>query len=187
MACTELAIGAEAPGQAWQMLTVVHPDHRGHRLGLAIKLANLDALARQAPERPVSSSPGMPSVNAPMIAVNDMMGFEVAGGGQFLAETPAACPYACRPPGGRSDAIDAFGVLGEELGAGRLVEAGRELAERRVQLVEGAVDGVNGEVAGEEAAFDAEGPEGVLEPRAQGVDSPWNRTAWPGRTTCRRR
>ena len=82
VACTELAIGAEAPGQAWQMLTVVRPDHRGHRLGLAVKLANLDALARQEPRVGVVVT-GNAVVNAPMIAVNDMMGFEVAGEGNF--------------------------------------------------------------------------------------------------------
>ncbi len=82
VACTELTIGAEAPWQAWQMLTVVHPEHRGHRLGLAIKLANLHALALHAPEvRSIVT--GNAAVNAPMIAVNDMMGFEVAGEGHF--------------------------------------------------------------------------------------------------------
>jgi hypothetical protein len=81
-ACTELTIASDAPGQAWQMLTVVHPEHRGHRLGLAIKLANIDVLARQAPDVRVIIT-GNAAVNAPMIAVNDMMGFEVAGEGQF--------------------------------------------------------------------------------------------------------
>ncbi len=60
------------------MATIVHPEHRGHRLGLAVKLANLEALAEEAPavRRIVT---GNAAVNAPMIAVNDMMGFEVAG------------------------------------------------------------------------------------------------------------
>jgi GNAT superfamily N-acetyltransferase len=82
VACTELLIGADTPEQAWQMLTVVHPEHRGHRLGLAIKLANLDELARRAPDVRLVVT-GNAAVNAPMIAVNDMMGFEVAGEGQF--------------------------------------------------------------------------------------------------------
>ena len=64
------------------MLTVVHPEHRGHRLGLAIKLANIDVLARQAPDVRVIVT-GNAAVNAPMIAVNDMMGFEVVGEGHF--------------------------------------------------------------------------------------------------------
>ena len=82
VACTELAIGAESPGQAFQMLTVVDPEHRGHRLGLAIKLANLDLLASRAPAVRLVVT-GNASVNGPMIAVNDMMGFEVASEGNF--------------------------------------------------------------------------------------------------------
>jgi GNAT superfamily N-acetyltransferase len=81
-ACTELTIAPDAPRQAWQMLTVVHPEHRGHRLGLAIKLANIDVLAQHAPDVRVIVT-GNAAVNAPMIAVNDMMGFEVVGEGQF--------------------------------------------------------------------------------------------------------
>jgi len=80
--CTELSIGAEAPWQAWQMLTVVQPEHRGHHLGLAVKLANLDALARHASHVRLIVT-GNAVVNAPMISVNDMMGFEVAGEGKF--------------------------------------------------------------------------------------------------------
>jgi GNAT superfamily N-acetyltransferase len=82
VACTELTIAAGAPEQAWQMLTVVHPAHRGHRLGLAVKLANLDVLARRAPAVRLIVT-GNAAVNAPMIAVNDLMGFAVAGEGQF--------------------------------------------------------------------------------------------------------
>jgi GNAT superfamily N-acetyltransferase len=82
VACTELSLGAGSPEQAWQMLTVVHPEHRGHRLGLAVKLANLDALARHAPGVRFIVT-GNAAVNAPMIKVNDMMGFRVAGEGQF--------------------------------------------------------------------------------------------------------
>ena len=82
VACTELCIGAESPGQAFQMLTVVDPEHRGHRLGLAIKLANLDLLGEHAADVRLVVT-GNASVNAPMIAVNEMMGFEVASEGNF--------------------------------------------------------------------------------------------------------
>jgi GNAT superfamily N-acetyltransferase len=82
VACTELSLAADSPEQAWQMLTVVEPAHRGHRLGLAIKVANLEALAMQAPAVRVIVT-GNASVNAPMIAVNEMMGFEVASEGNF--------------------------------------------------------------------------------------------------------
>ncbi len=56
VACTELSLAAGSPEQAWQMLTVVHPAHRGHRLGLAVKLANLDDWRGRRPPC-VSSSP----------------------------------------------------------------------------------------------------------------------------------
>jgi GNAT superfamily N-acetyltransferase len=82
VAFSELLLAPDAPAEAWQMATLVHPEHRGHRLGLAVKLANLEALAAAAPlvRRIVT---GNASVNAPMIAVNDLMGFEVAGSGHF--------------------------------------------------------------------------------------------------------
>jgi GNAT superfamily N-acetyltransferase len=90
VACTELALAADAPRQAWQMLTVVHPGHRGHRLGLAVKLANVEALARLAPAVRLIVT-GNARVNAPMIAVNDMMGFRIASEGCFWQKpvTPA--------------------------------------------------------------------------------------------------
>ncbi len=49
VAFTELLLARDTPGQAWQLATLVHPDHRGHRLGLAVKVANLDFLAARAP------------------------------------------------------------------------------------------------------------------------------------------
>jgi GNAT superfamily N-acetyltransferase len=82
VAFSELLLAPDAPAEAWQMATLVHPQHRGHRLGLAVKLANLEALAAAAPlvRRIVT---GNASVNGPMIAVNDLMGFEVVGAGHF--------------------------------------------------------------------------------------------------------
>ncbi len=56
VAMSELLLAPDAPDQAWQLITVVHPAHRGHRLGLAVKMANLEALGR-VPRPSVSSSP----------------------------------------------------------------------------------------------------------------------------------
>ena len=82
VAFSELVLSPDAPAEAWQMATLVHPDHRGHRLGLATKLANVEALADAAPSvRRIVT--GNAAENAPMIAVNDMMGFEIAGAGWF--------------------------------------------------------------------------------------------------------
>ncbi len=82
VAFSELLLAHDTPGEAWQMATLVHPEHRGHRLGLAVKIANLDFLADQAPEVRLIAT-GNAGTNAPMIAVNDMLGFEVAGVGMF--------------------------------------------------------------------------------------------------------
>jgi GNAT superfamily N-acetyltransferase len=82
VALSELLVAPEAPRQAWQLITVVHPEHRGHRLGLAVKLANLEALAAREPTVRVVIT-GNASVNTPMIAVNDMLGFVVASEGCF--------------------------------------------------------------------------------------------------------
>jgi GNAT superfamily N-acetyltransferase len=82
VAFSELVLSPDAPTEAGQMATLVHPEHRGHRLGLAVKLANVEALAAAAPSvRRIVT--GNAAENAPMIAVNDMMGFEIAGAGWF--------------------------------------------------------------------------------------------------------
>ena len=98
VACTELSIGAEAPWQAWQMLTVVHPEHRGHRLGLAIKLANLHALALHAPEvRSIVT--GNAAVNATDDRRERHDGLRGGGGGPLLAEAAVSnCCHSERMP-----------------------------------------------------------------------------------------
>jgi GNAT superfamily N-acetyltransferase len=90
VAFSELLLSPDAPTEAWQMATLVHPAHRGHRLGLAVKLANADALETAAPSvRRIIT--GNAQVNAPMIAVNDLMSFEVVGAGWFWQkEVPPA-------------------------------------------------------------------------------------------------
>lgn len=66
------------PQQAWQWDTLVLPEHRGHRLGLAVKLANIERLCTDRPmTRRIST--GNSADNAPMIAVNEAFGFAVTG------------------------------------------------------------------------------------------------------------
>ena len=91
VALTEIVVADDTADQAWQLITVVHPEHRGHRLGLAVKMANLDFLAERAPDVRFIVT-GNAQVNAPMVAVNDMLGFEVNGEGRFWQKrlTPSA-------------------------------------------------------------------------------------------------
>ena len=82
VAFSELALPQDHPDEAWQWPTLVLAEHRGHRLGLAVKLANLDYLATTAPKVRVITTSNARE-NAPMIAVNDMLGFEVVAEGTF--------------------------------------------------------------------------------------------------------
>lgn len=77
-AATWLLAHPDHPHQAWQWDTLVLPEHRGHRLGLAVKLANLEYLQRERPTTRVVST-GNAADNAPMIAVNEALGFELSG------------------------------------------------------------------------------------------------------------
>jgi GNAT superfamily N-acetyltransferase len=82
VAFTELALPQDHPHEAWQLPTLVLREHRGHRLGLAVKLANLAVLESSFPGVRLVVT-GNASENAPMIAVNEMLGFEVVANGTF--------------------------------------------------------------------------------------------------------
>jgi GNAT superfamily N-acetyltransferase len=82
VAFSELALPQDHPHEAWQLPTLVLGEHRGHRLGLAVKLANLGALEASFPGVTLVVT-GNASENAPMIAVNEMLGFEVVADGTF--------------------------------------------------------------------------------------------------------
>ncbi|MBF4766991.1 hypothetical protein ISU10_04340 [Nocardioides agariphilus] len=59
-----------------QWSTLVHPDHRGHRLGLAVKCALTRVLGERFPDRTFVRTQNA-EVNAPMVRVNELLGFEV--------------------------------------------------------------------------------------------------------------
>ncbi|MEU7056900.1 GNAT family N-acetyltransferase [Streptomyces sp. NPDC046197] len=63
------------PEYALQGMTVVDRAHRGHRLGLLLKLANLDHVLRHEPSVRLLETAN-DEANHPMIAVNAAMGFE---------------------------------------------------------------------------------------------------------------
>ncbi len=76
-ALTQLGTDPEVPAWGFQMITAVLPEHRGHRLGLLVKIAMLDLLASQAPQVDRIST-GNAGSNQHMIAINEQLGFVVA-------------------------------------------------------------------------------------------------------------
>lgn len=83
VAYTDLATTVHEPGRAYQWGTLVRRDARGHRLGLAVKLANLRLLQSERPDIEVVTTYNA-EVNAHMIGVNERLGFRpVARLGEF--------------------------------------------------------------------------------------------------------
>lgn len=77
-AVTQVLTDPGAPAFGFQQLTAVLRAHRGHRLGLLVKVAMLDLLAETEPEvdRITTDNAGS---NDHMIAINARLGFEVSG------------------------------------------------------------------------------------------------------------
>lgn len=76
VALTQLAVDAAEPSWGFQELTAVTRPHRGHRLGLLVKVAMLELLAEREPllTRIIT---GNTDANEHMIAINDDLGFRV--------------------------------------------------------------------------------------------------------------
>jgi len=74
VAYTEMIIQIESSEPARQSGTLVMRSHRGNRLGLAVKRAVIDLLARERPDVPATLTQTALS-NEPMIAVNEMLGY----------------------------------------------------------------------------------------------------------------
>ncbi|WP_412753243.1 GNAT family N-acetyltransferase [Krasilnikovia sp. M28-CT-15] len=66
-----------APEHAWQQITIVHPAHRGHRLGLIVKLENLRHIRAARPGLTAVDTINA-SANERMLAINRLMGFRPA-------------------------------------------------------------------------------------------------------------
>ncbi len=76
VAVTEVVVSDFAPWRGYQSGTLVAREHRGHQLGLAIKLANQRQVRTAFPELRLLLT-GNADVNAPMNAVNDALGYRV--------------------------------------------------------------------------------------------------------------
>ncbi|HLH58591.1 MAG TPA: GNAT family N-acetyltransferase [Streptosporangiaceae bacterium] len=74
---TEVGVEPDQPEWGHQELTAVARPHRGHRLGLMVKVAMLDLLARREPqiERIVTWNG---ESNRHMIAINETLGYRIA-------------------------------------------------------------------------------------------------------------
>lgn len=85
---TELTVSRSVPDIAYQWDTLVLPEHRGRRLALLVKLANLRLLAEISPSTSlvVTWNAG---ANAPMIGVNDALGCRVVSVGRTWQRTVA--------------------------------------------------------------------------------------------------
>ncbi len=75
VAHTDLLVPSSVPGNVYQWGTLVRQDHRGHRLGLAVKARNLQAVQSAHPDRRRIFTCNS-EVNDSMVAINERMGFE---------------------------------------------------------------------------------------------------------------
>jgi RimJ/RimL family protein N-acetyltransferase len=83
VAYSDLATTIHEPDRAYQWGTLVDPAHRGHRLGVAVKVANLRLLQAERPDLARLTTYNA-EVNSHMIGVNEAMGFRpVARLGDF--------------------------------------------------------------------------------------------------------
>jgi GNAT superfamily N-acetyltransferase len=73
-AYTQMGGGAETPERLYQLDTFVRPEHRGRRLGMAVKVPNFRSLQAELDHPAVLHTWNAPT-NAPMIAVNEHLGF----------------------------------------------------------------------------------------------------------------
>ena len=86
VAYSEIGVPAYEPGRAYQWGTLVLPEHRGHRLGLATKVENLRRVQAAEPDRAALYTWNA-EVNRHMIAVNEALGFRPVGRlGEFVKQ-----------------------------------------------------------------------------------------------------
>ena len=76
VALTQIGADPGVPGWGFQAITAVLAGHRGHRLGLLLKVANLELVLSQEPGLH-SIVTGNAGPNQHMIAINELLGFRV--------------------------------------------------------------------------------------------------------------
>jgi GNAT superfamily N-acetyltransferase len=73
---TAAAVTADGFDHIDQLGTLVHPDHRGHRLGVAVKCAQLREVGDRFPDKRFVGTTNA-ETNAHMVAINEALGFEI--------------------------------------------------------------------------------------------------------------
>lgn len=76
VAFTDIGVWKQERSVAEQWNTIVEPEYRGHRLGLAVKIANLRQIRREVPEA-LRLQTWNADENTRMIAINELLGFQV--------------------------------------------------------------------------------------------------------------
>ena len=99
-ALSQIITEAEAPDSALQQVTAVLPGHRGHRLGLLVKIDMLDLTGREPAVRHFLT--GNAGANAHMIAINEQLGQGSAG--TRSSTSRASARLSRRSPGGATAA-----------------------------------------------------------------------------------
>jgi GNAT superfamily N-acetyltransferase len=82
VAFSEVAIPRGAPEASWQHDTLVMREYRGHGLGFALKLRNIEVLQEKYPEA-TSISTWNATDNEHMIAINEVMGFRLVSNSTY--------------------------------------------------------------------------------------------------------
>ncbi|MEQ6902516.1 GNAT family N-acetyltransferase [Nocardioides sp. YIM 152588] len=89
-AYTDLVVPSADPTWVFQWGTLVDPAHRGHRLGIAVKVANLVELQRRGLADGRRLVTWNAEVNGPMIGINEQLGFVPTGrSGELQKKAPA--------------------------------------------------------------------------------------------------
>lgn len=76
VAMTSAGITAADQPHVSQWATIVLPEHRGHRLGMALKVANLRLVQERFPEKSYVRTTNA-ETNAAMVDINERLGFEI--------------------------------------------------------------------------------------------------------------
>jgi GNAT superfamily N-acetyltransferase len=79
VAWTAITYDADILEHAWQQITIVDPTHRGHRLGLLVKIENLRQTLELEPATQVIDTWNA-AENAHMIAINETLGYRAVDG-----------------------------------------------------------------------------------------------------------